>query len=193
MGNPNDFLGPNGGIPVFNGGAKWTNLTTSANFQIKGSGGVFVGLGINTAGTSSAVTMYDGDSSTVTIPLASPGVFTWPAHGLPAGAAVKFTTTSALPTGLTANTTYYVAADVHLTANTFAVSDTQQHALAGTNQINTSVSQAGVQTGWNVSSKIGDYATTAQNFIPVGAAVVEGLIAIATDSGGAADLTILYV
>jgi len=195
VGNPNNFLGPNGAIPSFNGGSYWENLTTSANFQIEEGAGVFSGLGINTAGTSSAVTMYDGLSSTVTITLASPGVITWPSHGLAAGAAVKFTTSSggALPTGLTANTTYYVAQDANLTANTFAVSDTKTHALAGTNQINTSGSQSGTQTGWNVSDPIGTYSTTAQDFIPVGAAIEEGLIAIATDGGGAANLTVFYV
>jgi hypothetical protein len=195
MTNPNNVLGPNGGIPSFNGGSYWENLTTSANFQIETGAGVFSGLGINTGGTSSAVTLYDGLSSTVTITLASPGVFTWPAHGLAAGSAVKFTTSSggALPTGLTADTTYYVANDSNLTANAFAVSDTKAHALAGTNQINTSGSQSGTQTGWNVSNKIGAYATTSQGFLPVGAAITQGLIAISTDGGGAADLSVFYV
>jgi len=193
MANQNNVLfGPFGGTPNVSDGALFDNLTTSANFQVKSSSGVFQGLGVNTAGTSSAVTLYDGLSAAVTITLASPGVFTWAKHGLAAGAAVKFTTTSALPTGLTANTTYYVAADTNLTINTFAVSDTKAHALAGTNQVNTSVSQAGVQTGWNVSTPIGTYSTTAQNFLRVGAAFFLGLIAIATDSGGAANQTVLY-
>jgi hypothetical protein len=192
MSNRNNFTGPNGGIPIFNGGSNFSNLTTSANTQVKTGVGVFTGLVVNTIGTTSTAAMYDGTSSTVTITLASPGVFTWPAHGLAAGAAVKFTTTNALPTGLTANTTYYVANDAHLTANTFAVSDTQADALAGTGQINTSVSQAGVQTGWNVSNPIGTFSTVAQGNIEVGAALSLGLIAI-TGGGAPANLTVLYV
>ncbi len=186
------LIGPNGGTPALLDGALFKNLTTSANFQIKSGNGVFQGLGINTGGTTSAAALYDGLSSVVTMTLAAPGVITWPAHGLVAGSAVKFTTTGALPTGLTANTTYYVASDVHLTANTFAVSDTQAHALAGTNQITTSVSQSGVHTGWNVSNPIGTYATTTQEMLRVGAAFALGLIAITTDGGGAANLTVLY-
>ena len=192
MSNQNNALGPNGAIPSYDGGSLFENLTTSANFQVKSGSGVFQRLGINTGGTSSAVSLYDGESSPVTITLASPGVFTWPAHVLPAGSAVKFTTTSALPTGLSADTTYYVANDSNLTANTFAVSDTKAHALAGTNQIDTSGSQSGVQTGWNVSTPIGTYATTAQGVQKVGAYFAEGLIAISTDGGGAANLTVLY-
>ena len=193
MGSQNNALrGPNGGTPAIIDGSFWENLTTSANFQVTTGNGVLQSLGVNTGGTTSAVTLYDGDSSTVTITLASPGVFTWPAHDLSAGSAVKFTTTSALPTGLTADTTYYVAADANLTVNTFAVSDTKAHALAGTNQIDTSGSQSGVQTGWNVSTPIGTFATTSQGVVKVGAYFVEGLIAIATDGGGAANLTVLY-
>lgn len=192
MSNQNNVLGPNGAMPVFNGGANFLNLTTSINSQVKGSAGVFESLGVNTGGTGSAVAMFDGKSSPVTISIASPGVISWPGHNLPAGAAVKFTTTGALPTGLVANTTYYVSIN-GLTANAFEVADTQAHALAGTNTVNTSGSQSGTQTGWDVSTPIGKYATTAQNNVPVAAAFSKGLIAIATDGGGAADLTVLYV
>lgn len=45
---------------------------------------------------------------TVTITIASPGVFTVPTTALPAGTSVVLTTTGALPTGLTAGVTYYV-------------------------------------------------------------------------------------
>ena len=192
MSNQNNVLGPNGAIPSFDGGALFANLTTSANFQVKSGSGVFQRVSVNTGGTSSSVAMYDGESSAVTITIASPGVVTWPKHGLAAGSAVEFTTTSALPTGLTAGTVYYVANDSNLTASTFAVSDTKAHALAGTNQIDTSGSQSGVQTGWNVSTPIGTFATTSQGVVKVGAYFVEGLIAIATDGGGAANLTVLY-
>lgn len=192
MSNPNNVLGPNGATPVFDGGANFANLTASQNYQVKTGAGVFEKLGINTGGTTSAVQLFDGISAPVTINLASPGVISWPKHPFKAGDAVKFTTTGALPTGLTSNTTVYVSIN-GLTANSFEVADTQAHALAGTNTINTSGSQNGVHTGWNVSKPIGKYATTAQNVVPVAAAFAAGLIAIATDGGGAADLTVLYV
>lgn len=183
---------PSGAIPAFVGGTSWANLTTNANTQIKAASGTFCRLGVNTAGTTSSATLYDGLSSVVTITLASPGIFTWANHGLPAGSAVEFTTTGSLPTGLTAGTVYYVANDANLTTNTFAVSDTKAHALAGTNQIDTSGSQSGVQTGWNVSNKIGAYSTTAQDFVDVGAFLTYGLICI-TAGGAAADITVFYV
>jgi hypothetical protein len=85
-------------------------------------------------------------SSTVTISIASPGVVTWNSHGLSAGTPVVFTTTGAPPTGLIISTIYWVANDGNLGTNTFAVSDTLVHALAGTNQINTSGSQSGTQS-----------------------------------------------
>jgi hypothetical protein len=47
-------------------------------------------------------------ASTVTISIASPGLVTWTANGLPDGTPVVLTTTGALPTGLVAGTIYYV-------------------------------------------------------------------------------------
>lgn len=79
-----------------------------------------------------------GSQSVVTIPLASPAVVNWAAHGLAAGAPILFTTTGALPTGLTAGTIYYVLAD---TADTFKVAAT----IGGT-AINATGSQSGVHT-----------------------------------------------
>jgi hypothetical protein len=122
------------------------------------------------------------------VTIATPGVVTWTAHGLVAGDAVKFTTTGALPTGITAGTTYYVIA-AGLTADTFRIS-----ATPGGAAINTSGSQSGVQTGWDVTRKIGDVATTTQGNLPCGtngALVERGLIAIAAGAA-AADLTVLY-
>jgi hypothetical protein len=189
----NNFIGPNGAIPVFNGGYDFANLTTSENAQIKTGYGVFAGIGVNTVGTTSTLAAYDGQSAPVTITIAAPGVITWPNHGLVAGDAIKLTTTGALPTGLTSNTTVYVAADANLTANTFDVSDTQAHAIAGSNQITTSGSQSGVQTAWNVSNPIGTYTTVAQGPISLpGAALALGLIVI-TAGGSPANLTIFYV
>lgn len=188
---PSNLQAASGAIPVFPGGLPFVNLTTNLNDQIKSGAGTLSRLVVNTGGTTSTAAFYDGLSSTVTITLASPGVFTWANHGLPAGSAVEFRTTGALPTGLTAGTVYYVASDSNLTTNTFAVSDTKAHALAGTNQINTSGSQSGVQTGWNVSNLIGTFATTAQISLDVGAQTTLGLIAI-TAGGAAANLTVLY-
>lgn len=65
-----------------------------------------------------------GEEGTVTISVASPGVVTWAAHGLAAGAPVTFATTGSLPTGLTAGTVYYVAASPAPAANTFSVAAT---------------------------------------------------------------------
>ncbi|MGH6823282.1 MAG: phage tail protein, partial [Methylocella sp.] len=79
---------------------------------------------------------------TVTISIASPGVVTWPAHGLSNGAVVLFGTTGSLPTGLSAYSVtrafYYV---VSATANTFEVALTP-----GGAPINTTGSQSGVQS-----------------------------------------------
>ena len=47
-------------------------------------------------------------AQTVTITIATPGVFTVPTTALPAGTSLVLSTTGALPTGLTAGVTYYV-------------------------------------------------------------------------------------
>jgi hypothetical protein len=75
---------------------------------------------------------------TGTVTIASPGVWTAAAHGLPNGASVLLSTTGALPTGLAVGTTYYV---VSTATNTFQLS-----ATSGGSAINTSGSQAGVHT-----------------------------------------------
>lgn len=76
--------------------------------------------------------------STVTMTIASPGVISWTAHGLTAGAAVVFSTTGALPTGLTAGLPYYVLAP---NTNDFTVA-----ATPGGAAINTTGSQSGTHT-----------------------------------------------
>lgn len=68
-------------------------------------------------------------TSAVTISIATPGVISWTAHGLPADTAVKFSTTGALPTGLVAGTTYYV---VNVGANDFQVAATRGGAAIAT-------------------------------------------------------------
>jgi hypothetical protein len=188
----NDQSNPAAATPVYNGGGPFANITTSVLTQLKSSAGVLQRVTVNTVGTGSAVAFFDGLSQAVTISIATPGVVTWPAGTKPAaGTAVKFSSTGALPTGTTANTTYYVST-AGATANASQIADTQAHALAGTNSINTSGSQSGVQTAWDVSRPIGTFTTTAQNGVAVGARFAYGLIAYSTDGGGAANLTVVY-
>ena len=78
--------------------------------------------------------------STVTISTATPGVISWPAHGLYAGQPVVFSSTGALPTGLTADTVYYVVSE-GLTVDSFSVA-----ATAGGTPIATTAAGTGVHT-----------------------------------------------
>lgn len=185
---------PANAMPVFQAGDSWANITASQYTQIKTGAGVVSGLSVNTAGTGSAVVLYDGVSSAVTMTIAAPGIVTWTGHPFVAGDPVVFETTGALPTGLTAGVAVYVSS-LNLTANTFKLADTANHAVAGTNSITTSGSQSGVQTGWDVSNPIGSFTTTARGNVPLGlngAAVNLGLIAFTSDGGGAANLTVYY-
>jgi len=88
----------------------------------------------------------------VTITIASPGVVTWTAHGLPANTPIQFTTNGALPTGLIAGTVYYVKSPA---TNTFNVS-----ATPGGAAINTTGTQSGVHTATAYPYGIGDGTTT---------------------------------
>lgn len=105
-------------------------------------------------------------SATVTVTIASPGVFTWTNHGLVAGDPVVFTTSGALPTGLTAGTTYYVLS-TSITADTFRVST-----VPGGTAVNTSGSQSGTHTGQGLSG--GDPTKWPESY----AKVVEGYLAM---------------
>jgi hypothetical protein len=80
-----------------------------------------------------------GKVATVTISNASPGVVTYTAHGLTAGAPLFLATTGALPLGLSAGTTYFVK--TVLTADTFTVASTPTGAA-----INTSSAGGGTHT-----------------------------------------------
>lgn len=84
-------------------------------------------------------------SATVTVTIASPGVFTWTAHGLAVGDAIQLSTTGSLPTGLAAATTYYVKTVP--TSDTFTVSATN-----GGSVINTTGTQSGTHTATTVPS-----------------------------------------
>lgn len=90
---------------------------------------------------------------TVTVTIATPGVFTLTAHGLNVGEKVRFTTSGALPTGLTANTDYFVS--VVGSSSTFQVSASLNGA-----SVNTSGSQSGTHTGQFFAYGAGDGSTT---------------------------------
>lgn len=90
--------------------------------------------------------------ATVTVTIASPGVFSHTAHGYENNQPVVFRTTGALPTGLTAGTTYYI-----VNKNT---DDYQVSATPGGAAINTSGSQSGVHTAIYTAYGDGDGSTT---------------------------------
>jgi len=85
-------------------------------------------------------------TSTFTVTIASPGVFTSASHGLNIGDTITLTTTGALPTGLTAGTTYYIIA-TGFTTSTFQVSTVRD----GTAVITTGT-QSGIHTFTQTSS-----------------------------------------
>lgn len=93
-------------------------------------------------------------SSTFTVTIATPAVFTKTAHGLVAGDKLSFTTTGSLPTGLATNTDYYVIA-AGLTTDAFEVSTSR-----GGSAVNTSGSQSGVHTYYVTNYGKGDGSTT---------------------------------
>lgn len=102
-------------------------------------------------------------ASTVTVTIASPGVFTLTGHGFNVGTAVYFSTTGALPTGITASTTYYVIA-AGLTANAFEVS-TQ----IGGSAVNTTGTQSGTHTVFTQSYALPAYVSKPQSiYVTVG-------------------------
>jgi hypothetical protein len=83
-------------------------------------------------------------SATVTVTIASPGVFTWSGHNLINGDQVILSTTGSLPTGLTAGTTYYVVS-ASRSAGTFQLASS-----VGGAAINTSGSQSGTHTAYGL-------------------------------------------
>lgn len=114
-------------------------------------------------------------SATFTVTIATPGVVTWNAHGLTAGAKVTLSTTGALPTGLVAATTYYV---VSPTTNNFSLS-----ASRGGAAITTSGSQSGVHTVTTVPEPSIDYATGYVMGAPIGGGGANDILAISATMG----------
>lgn len=98
---------------------------------------------------------------TVTVTIASPGVFTLAAHGLEIGDSVYLRTTGALPTGLAQNVRYYVATVP--SANTFTLSSSLTLTESGRTigaTIATSGTQSGTHTLFFAPYGIGDGTTT---------------------------------
>jgi hypothetical protein len=65
---PNSQSNPASAIPVWiaafpGGGALSKNITTNASTLVKTGAGTFFGLSVNTAGTTSTATVYDGTST----------------------------------------------------------------------------------------------------------------------------------
>lgn len=117
-----------------------THLIKGLNYGTFTSGGTVITEATATDSLRTSVLLRDKAPQTVTVTIASPGVFTATGHGYVAGDAVSLSTTGALPTGLTVNTTYYVIA-TGLTANDFQLS-----ATLGGAAINTTGSQSGTHT-----------------------------------------------
>lgn len=134
--------GPIRGVWVYNDVVyAWRdNVGGTANVMYKATTGGWVAISFGQEIT------FTQRSGTVTITIASPGVFTLNNHGAPAGTPVVLSTTGALPTGLTAGTTYYVVSPA---ANTF-----QLAATVGGAAINTSGSQSGTHTATFTGSTI---------------------------------------
>ena len=185
-GYPNDQGNAAGAIPVYIGGGTPENIAASQLTQIKSEAGILQGLSINTAGVGSSAAFFDGLSHDVTISIATPGVVSYADHPFVAGSKVRLSTTGALPTGLAVATDYYVIA-AGLTADAFELS-----ATPGGAAIDTSGSQSGVQTIWDLSHALGAFATTAQNSLALNIAFENGLIALTADGGTPADITAVY-
>jgi hypothetical protein len=114
------------GLPIYPAMTSWSPASyalggwNASAFLYSPTGNLASG---NVSGGATSYSVWTpGKVATVTISQASPGVVTYTAHGLTAGAPLFFSTTGALPTGLTAGTTYYVASV--LGVDTFTVAST---------------------------------------------------------------------
>jgi len=121
---------------LYNGGVHLIKGLHPGVFQI---GGTTIPEATNADNIRASYLLKDKAPSTVTVTIASPGVFTLVGHGYSVGDVVLLSTTGALPTGLAVNTPYYIVSTP--TADTFTASLT----LGGA-AINTSGTQSGVHT-----------------------------------------------
>lgn len=126
------------------------NITSNGTYQ--GHGNAYTGTnydtgvylqGSATENMNTYIKLIGGSQATVTVPVASPGVVNWIAHGLVANDMVRFSTTGTLPTGINATAVYYVIS-TGLTADAFEVS-----ATGGGAAINFTVSESGVHTAYH--------------------------------------------
>ena len=96
-------------------------------------------------------------TATVTMTCATPSVVSWATHNMAYGTAIQFSGGTPC-TGISAATNYYITNDATFTAGcdaffngctngSFHLSDTQAHAIAGTNTINGTGSSSGTITG----------------------------------------------
>jgi len=108
------------------GGSVDVGASTSASAQYN----IFLIKRPDTGSTDILASRAPGMASTVTISNASPGVVTWPDHGLWQDCPMKFSTTGTLPTGLTVGTQYYIKAV--LSVDTFSVTTTPGGAVINT-------------------------------------------------------------
>lgn len=151
---PPNFTFTNGSAVVSITDSNFSNATTNDSVflatPVWGGGIVLSGLYKITAVLSATKYQITAASNatltttthTVTITNANPGVVSWTAHGLLAGAPVFFTTTGALPTNITAFKTYYVAT-TGLLADSFEIAtfpggtaiDTTAGAQSGTQAV----------------------------------------------------------
>lgn len=134
---------PSGGIIPYSG------ITAPSNWLLCN------GAAVSRSTYATLFSLYNPSLGTVTMTIASPGVFTLTAHGLKNGDTVFFTTTGALPTGVTANTVYYV--DV-INANTFHINTSPNS--VGVTPVNTSGTQSGTHTLFRSLFGVGDGSTT---------------------------------
>lgn len=143
--------GSGGSFVVINGGI---HLIKGLNYSTFTAGGTVIPEASTVDNIRASYLLKDAvfnsaATSTFTVTIASPAVFTINNHGLINGDAIVLTTTGALPTGLAASpgntaTVYYV---INATTNTFQVSTT----LNGT-AVNTSGSQSGTHTAHHYPS-----------------------------------------
>lgn len=94
----------------------------------------------------------------VTVTNASPAVVTCPGGSPVVATHVQFAGT--LPTGIVAGTTYFVSS-AGRTGTTYQIADTELHAVAGTNSVNTSSASSGVTATAYQQSPYGFRATAA--------------------------------
>jgi hypothetical protein len=123
----------------------WTTLAASNSTQTglwQNKQNISISQSISSgysATSSGPITLAAAISAqTVTITIASPGVFTVPTTALPSGTTVTLSTTGTLPTGLSVGVTYYV---VNPSGLTFQLS-----ATSSGSPITTTGSQSGVHT-----------------------------------------------